>query len=359
MEKGAFQKRFDSNLIALILIVLIPFLLTSACKRSDHSKFKMPKIPIITGENLHSVVTQGTDDVWIAGDFGIIYYSCDNGINWERQETGTENNLTRACFIDNQNGWVCGISGTILHTSNGGKIWEQQKSNTERHLFAIYFIDSKNGWAVGDVGTVITTTDGGNTWTPATKEADVYYNDIFFSDLKHGWIVGEFGTILYTSNGGRNWKLQTCKDIEPPEEELFIMPKPTLYSVYFKDNKKGWISGIAGILLTTENGGRNWKRIQSDTTYSIYSILLHDGRGWALGAGGNYLITEDGGKTWKKKEDVIKNRFYFQGLSFRDEKDGFVVGARGLVVHTKDGGNTWEMLSGISYEMPEVKMPQS
>ena len=66
----------------------------------------------------------------------------------------------------------------------------------------------------------------------------------------------------------------------------------------------------------------------------------------------------DGGKTWQYVEEAIKMKFWLQGVSFRNDKDGFAVGARGTVVHTEDGGPTWKFLSGISYEMPEFKMPE-
>jgi len=344
----------------LIFFFIFPFLVTPACKKMDHSKFKMPKMPFITAENLHSVVTPGEKAIRIFGDYGIAYSSSDNGKTWEKQDTKTENHLFHACFIDIQRGWACGTLGTILYTSDGGKTWEKQKSGTDKHLFSIHLSDCKNGCAVGDMGTVIVTTDGGNTWVPTMKEEDVGYNDVFFSDLKNGWIVGEFGTILHTTDGGKTWKPQTCKDIEPLVEsgDLWSMPKPTLYSVSFKDNKRGWIAGIEGVLLSTEDGGLKWKKIPSDTKFSIFSLQINGEKGWAVGAEGNYLITTDGGKKWNKKDDVIKVRFWLQGLSFRTDRDGFVVGSRGTVVHTTDGGETWKMLSGISYEMPEFKMPE-
>jgi photosystem II stability/assembly factor-like uncharacterized protein len=350
------HKPHRNRLLILSLIILL--VLTSGCKKVGHSPFKAPKIRFITTENLHSVVTLGQEDVLIIGDYGTIYHSSDDGKNWEKQETGTENHLYHSSFIDNQNGWICGFLGTILHTSNGGKTWEQQESSTQRHLFSIHFIDRTHGWAVGDMRTVVATLDGGSTWAPIMKEADITYYSVCFPDPRKGWIVGEFGTILHTADGGKTWRSQDCKDIEPPDEGKWSMPKPSLYSVYFKDNEKGWISGIEGIILTTDDGGMNWKKILTKSEYSIFSLQLKGEKGWGVGAKGNYLVSLNRGKSWNYKVDVIKTRFWLQDLSFRDEKDGFVVGARGTVICTRNGGETWEMLSGISYEMPEFKMPE-
>jgi len=352
------QKRLITGLF--ILFFVIPFLITPACMKMDHSKFKMPKMAFITAENLHCTVTKGENNVWLIGDFGSVYYSCDNGVKWEKQKTGTEKHFFNAFFLDDQNGWLCGLQGIILHTSNGGKTWETQKSNTERHLFSITFVDATHGYAVGDMGTVIITTDGGKTWNLMMPEKDVGFNGCYFTDVKNGWIVGEFGTILNTTDGGKTWKPRACKDIEPsPDEEAtMIMPMPTLYSVNFKDKKKGFIAGIEGILLATQDGGMTWKKIPANTKFSIFNTTFQGEKGWAVGAEGNYLVTSDGGKTWQYVEEAIKMKFWLQGVSFRNDKDGFAVGARGTVVHTEDGGNTWKFLSGISYEMPEFKMPE-
>ena len=354
----SFLKRFVTN---FLYFCILPLLSLVACsKATDHPKFKMPKMPYITAENLHSVVTIGDNDVWIVGDFGTVFHSCNDGASWEKQETGTENNLIKAYFTDNQTGWICGILGIILHTSDGGKTWVKQNSGTGNHLFSLCFPDSQNGWAIGDMGTVLVTADGGITWSPNRKEADITYKDVFFTDPKNGWIVGEFGTILHTSDRGKTWKEQTCKDLEPPPElSKWAMPKPYLFAVFFKDQKRGWIAGITGIILATEDGGVTWRKITSNTNNSLYSIYVHGEQGWAVGAHGLYLVSADGGRLWNLKEDVIKTRFWLNDFSFRnDGKDGFVIGARGAVAQTRDSGNTWKILSGISYEMPEIKMSE-
>lgn len=137
-----------------------------------------------------------------------------------------------------------------------------------------------------------------------------------------------------------------------------MLPAPTLYAVFFKDNKRGWATGIGGILICTQDGGANWKKITSNSTYSIYSIQLSRDLGWAVGSEGNYITTADGGKTWTKQEEAIASRFWFHGVSFRgDDKEGYAVGARGTVFQSKDGGNTWTILSGLTYKMPEIKLP--
>ena len=128
---------------------------------------------------------------------------------------------------------------------------------------------------------------------------------------------------------------------------------PALYEVYFEDEDKGWIVGMDGIILKTENGGKLWRKLETDFDTPLYSIAIKGKKGWIVGKEGYYLISEDGGETWEVKDDVIKTRFWLRDVSFSDENNGWVVGARGTVARSTDGGKSWELISGMSYDMPE------
>jgi len=43
--------------------------------------------------------------------------------NWIIVNSGTTDNLTDVCFIDNQTGWIIGYSGTLLRTVDAGESW--------------------------------------------------------------------------------------------------------------------------------------------------------------------------------------------------------------------------------------------
>jgi len=321
----------------------------------DRSKIKMPKMHFITSENIHSVVAKGPNNVWIVGNHGIIYHSSDGGKTWTRQESGIEDDLLcEAKFVDEKEGWIVGIKGIILHTSNGGDSWERQESGTEMNLLDLSFVDKRNGWVVGEMGTILHTEDGGKNWVSQGTGEDKMFNGVWFVNEERGWVVGEFGTILYTEDGGKSWKTQRCDEIMPSEEEmLWGTPPPALYSVVFVDEKRGWIAGMDGVMIYTENGGKCWKKLPQVVDNHLYSICIKGNRGYIVGDKGVFLVSMDGGKTWTHREGLIKTKFWFRDIDFGDSQDGWIVGALGTVVCTKDGGDSWEIISGFTYEMEE------
>jgi photosystem II stability/assembly factor-like uncharacterized protein len=129
-------------------------------------------------------------------------------------------------------------------------------------------------------------------------------------------------------------------------------PMPALYEIYFADEDKGWVVGMDGIILKTENGGKLWRKLETDFDTPLYSIAIKGKKGWIVGKEGYYLLSEDGGETWEVKDDVIKTRFWLKDVAFSDENNGWVVGARGTVARSTDGGKSWELISGMSYDMP-------
>ncbi|KPJ55580.1 MAG: hypothetical protein AMJ42_06620 [Deltaproteobacteria bacterium DG_8] len=366
--------------IDLVNIIIIIALFTSpiGCKKGE-SGFKAPHIPSITGNNISKIIAFDEDNILLTGAFGLaarttkgsqIQFENSKKDFWEYQETGLEEELLcDASFPDPKHGWAVGIAGTIIHTSDGGKSWVRQESGTERHLFAVCFPDHKNGWAVGSMETIIHTSDGGKTWEKQEVEEppeetifapDMHYNGIYFHDASEGWFVGEFGTIYHTIDGGENWKYHICPILKPKVAEgEWEMPRLTLFDVYFADRKRGFILGMDGAMLKTDDGGEEWKKIDASTNQALYSIAVVSDKCWAVGARGAYIVSTDGGNTWTSKKGAIHTKGWLCSIAFIDEKTGWVVGKSGAVFKTVDGGESWDWLSGVSYDWPEFKPPKA
>jgi len=320
---------------------------------------KAPKPPPnmykITGANLNTVETAGVNNIWVAGSHAAIYHTMDGGKNWSRQSSPIDNLICSIDFIDENRGWAAGIYGTMLHTEDGGKTWVQQNTGTKEHFFGICFVNQSQGWAAGSMGTILHTVDGGKTWAAQREPEDKNFNALCFINETTGWVVGEFGTVLHTADGGKSWVRQKPAPLFLQEKDPWADPPLALYGVKFIDSSKGWIVGMHGVLLRTEDGGETWidQRGSLNVTDPLYAVEIKGDRGWIVGDGGAYLLSEDGGKSWRFLEDRIKTRFWLHDVTFSDQSRGWVVGARGAVVKTEDGGKTWTMLSGLTYAVPE------
>ncbi len=172
--------------------------------------------------------------------------------NWEIINSGTTDNLTDVCFIDNQYGRIIGYSGTLLNTTDVGESWSSI-TIPYQNLKAIQFVNQNTGWIVGDEGLIIKSTDAGSTWFEQEGGQDYYLEDLYFFDDQVGIICGGtigIGRLLRTTNGGNQWN-----------EIALPIYSPRLLSIFFLNNNLGWTTGANEILYRTIDAGISWDSI--------------------------------------------------------------------------------------------------
>lgn len=122
-----------------------------------------------------------------------------------------------------------------------------------------------------------------------------------------------------------------------------------LYGVNFVSPKVGWISGYAGTVLKTENGGLTWNQYYIGGNQLIRRInFVDENTGWAVGHRGSIYASGDGGATWT--EQHREESTYLRDVDFADTKNGWVVGHDGVILHTSDGGANWEKQQLLNYK---------
>lgn len=109
-----------------------------------------------------------------------------------------------------------------------------------------------------------------------------------------------------------------------------------------------------GIIIKTLDGGETWETIYplSGTVHSFTRIeFVSPLKGFVVGWGNTFMMTEDGGATWV---DIAAGTdiYYYSGLNFYDENNGFAMGlnlSNGLDSYiTNDGGITWNLLTNTT-----------
>jgi photosystem II stability/assembly factor-like uncharacterized protein len=68
--------------------------------------------------------------------------------------------------------------------------------------------------------------------------------------------------------------------------------------------------------------------------------------GWTAGVDGLILRTDDAGKQWKQQESKVKLNLF--AVSVASPLDALIVGEQGRVMQTKDGGVTWDALASAT-----------
>src|SRR5438128_681843 len=114
----------------------------------------------------------------------------------------------------------------------------------------------------------------------------------------------------------------------------------TLYDVVFLDEKRGWIAGADGTILSTEDSGASWQDRPTGSKAHLYAVLfLNEKDGWAAGALGTLLVTKDGGRTWTVRESGTPSTFF--DIAFPDPTIGWIAGNSGALLTTLDGVENW------------------
>ena len=184
-------------------------------------------------------------------------------------------------------------------------------------------------------------------WAAQRSGTFAWLRAVHFSDERAGWAVGGNGALVSTADGGRNWKVRA----RPTED--------TLRDVFFNDALNGWLvcersvyalaraEEARSYLLRTTDGGETWSRVA--VTAGDAGVLLArvvfatPERGWAFGEMGALYSTRDGGATWQRRRAPTQR--FLSGAHFLDASRGWLVGAAGTVLRTADGGETWRAIS--------------
>ena len=105
-----------------------------------------------------------------------------------------------------------------------------------------------------------------------------------------------------------------------------------LNTVYFLDDKRGWVGGDNGFLSRTEDGGHSWVKQTVQTTAAINDIYFRDKEAGFLIAGNAIFATRDNGVRWNEVRRFLPGEFdgadiELYSVRFSSKKKGWVVGS--------------------------------
>jgi photosystem II stability/assembly factor-like uncharacterized protein len=251
-----------------------------------------------------------------------------------------------------------------------------QKSNTPENLRGVSALAHGIAWASGTHGTYLRTTDlrsSGGTWqaaqVPGAEALDFRDVKAFSADLAYLLSAGpgEQSRIYKTTDAGKTWKLQfTNKN-----------PKGFFDCMAFWDRDHGIAVGdpiadnfgkLKFELISTEDGGKNWKAIPPDAlppaiegegafAASGTCIAIQGKKNAWFATGGKVarvFRSTTGGKTWTVAETPLIHGPASAGIfsvAFRDAKHGVIAGgdyqhpeqSGPNLAFTSDSGRTWKL----------------
>lgn len=248
---------------------------------------------------------------WVSGSFGTILHTDDGGKSWHRQKSPVEENLFGLYFMNDRVGWSVGSRGTILLTEDGGVTWSNRGMGEDVILNDVRFPEAKRGWIVGEFGRIYHTRDGGRTWRKQKSPVEVPFISgnsrnlfrLLFRNTHRGWAFGLDGVIL-TTQEGEKW------NVTRPDGTSVSRSKPNHLFAAAELGDKNWAVGERGTVLVSTLGDNLWSSADLKTPpVSLNGVAAgSQGLGLIVGNRGLILRTDDSGKQWKRISFVSRPR---------------------------------------------------
>jgi photosystem II stability/assembly factor-like uncharacterized protein len=325
---------------------LIPLLWLCASLAQATDYALQPALPVMepASEQLLDIARAG-DRLVAAGERGLIIWSDDEGRNWQQAKVPVSETLTALSFPSADHGWAVGHGGVILHTGDGGETWQQQFDGNDANRQRLDYVtdramalearlremesepDDELQWQLEELQFAVEDAEAALDTGPADP-----FLDVWFADENRGWAVGAYGMIFRPGNGGLQWRIAA--------DSIVNWGGYHYYSLASAGGGLMYLSGEAGLLYRSENGGDRWERIDLDYYGSLFGVLaLDDRRAITFGLRGNIYLTEDRGESWRLVTDEDSPGLSFYGGRQLTNGSVVLVGAGGVMASSRNGEN--------------------
>jgi photosystem II stability/assembly factor-like uncharacterized protein len=281
--------------------------------------------------NYNDIFFVDQNNGWVIGGSSKILHTTDGGNTWETQEVegGKLHYLSSVHFPNTQLGYAVGADFSFIRTTNGGKLWIDE-TLTPLPAFtmgynSVFFKDNQNGWLTNNKGYVSYTRDGGISWNGSNIGSKLDLTAVFFINNMKGWVIAKNHLVFHTTDGGISWNQQKINNTSCDSTTFFN-------NLFFINDQDGWIvsgtTNFGATIYHTTNGGVEWfcQATLPDTT--LYSVYFADkNRGWVTGS--EIFYTIDGGNSWQPQDIGSNNKLV--SSSFVDDEHGWVLSSKGTI----------------------------
>lgn len=248
-----------------------------------------------------AAVARSGDRLVAVGRRGLVLTSDLNGQVWQQAEVPVSCDLVALHFPTPQRGWAVGHDGVILHSADGGLRWSRQADG--RSLADAMRAHYEQRLQAGHADA--------QTWVEQARrwQSDGPIHPLFsvwFEDERRGWVGGAFGLLFRTRDGGQHW--------EPAFDRLDNPKGLHLYGLTGTRTAAGaevLMAGEQGLAAVLSPGADRWTRLKLPYEGSLFgaaaaptapsSAGATPGTQWLLhGMRGNAFISDDRGGSWRR-----------------------------------------------------------
>ena len=280
------------------LVGLVCFLVVLGAAAFAFAPRPVPVFPAtaVSASRLLLLGVAGADKRAIAvGERGVILLSDDDGRNWRLAKSPTEVTLTAVYFVDSKRGFAVGYDAVILMTEDAGETWKQVHAapDEQKPLFAVWFENPERGIAAGAYSSAYETNDGGKSWhAMAIAEGDRHFNALAGGADGKLFLAGESGMILHSDDAGRNWKSVNT-------------PYKGSYFGIVRFAESGWlVFGLRGNVFRTNDDGERWNLVSPSSAQAslMGGTTLPGDRVLLVGREGTLLASRNRGTSFTARK---------------------------------------------------------
>lgn len=206
--------------------------------------------------------------------------------------------------------------------------------------------------AVGSYGHIIMSTNHGQTWQQANVPVTTTLTSVYFATENLGWVAGHDGLILHTQDGGKNWAKQfdgyrANQEIVASLEVAFKNAQEQLEKLEAQGNAEAIAEAeeeLENLEFSLEDARYDY---ETGSTKPFLDLWFHNAnQGYAVGAYGMLFYTENGGKAWQNISSRLPNpdNYHLNSITYLGDDKLIIAGERGTLFFSADFGATWELL---------------
>ncbi len=253
---------------------------------------------------------------------------------WTKLDSLTYLTLSDVSFCDENTGMISGFGGTVYTTTNGGETWRTINTNAHMTFLSCYSLNEKTYFTARHG--LFKSTDYGTTWRATKLSTEISVFEIWFKDSKTGFLSSGAGTYRST-DAGETWSKiadEIAKNMQFTSEDIGYFSYGSTAVTEFP------VSGSlpsSGDIYRTTNGGKTWKAMGLDVKEITAMSFISDKTGFFATIDNSIYKTTDGGETCTL---IGEKEFHSYDLFFINENQGLVCTGKGISI-TTDGGKTF------------------
>ena len=226
---------------------------------------------------------------WVIGAPGTVYYTADGGANWEQRfvtaPTASTSFFRSVAFVSETKGWVGDLNRfnnpdperSLWETLDGGRSWTNISNRitgaSVTGICGMWVVDASTVVGVGrwnGPAAFVKTQDGGATWQSVSLAPHLTGAvDVYFFDAQSGLIGGARGVgnsvaqqassrvvVMATTDGGATWSERFVGSREGAWSWKISFPTPSVGYIATQGPTSG------SVVLKTLDGGLTWREIE-------------------------------------------------------------------------------------------------